>query len=579
MHKAIAFLICLLFSSGAWAACPGVSTDCGSIVAKDGSFGGKLTGKSITWLNAVDYGVKADGVTSDDVALKAAVDACAAKGATLILPPGQIMLSGATTINLQNCHLIGTGNLGPTLGVAGSFGTMFLITSTTVKPFNIGNSWAISGVNFFYPNQITGLTVYPPLLSPTTETTGTSGWYMDHVTLINPYDGIVAAGGAFEITDSYIYAMHHALRVANIGDSFRLNSIHFTPGPWFTMTNFTAPYTNVLSSNVMIFAQTGGNNAINFAAWNIGSFGFGNFLKMGPNVTVGISEFDVALDGIGTVIDASASNAIWAGFSSTPVRGVAGCSDTCFKLGNNSTLFIDGWTGGAAKSFIESTGSNIYLSNALITGVGSIADGGDYYVIHSTGNPGGEVISVQSSSMSGLPSSTKVHGIKTDVAASRLTVQNNGFIFFNDDMAFQTAGATNIITGNWSGGTQGAASFVLTGTNGIVYESNQWDKPPVPVVASGFGTSPTLAVGNDPKGFVINVGTGGTATSGTITMPFPAPHSYACTATQFTNSDLDVTVATPGSSTVISLLNYSRTTGVSKAWVANAGVSVNCIPY
>src|ERR1035437_9153833 len=175
------------------------------------------------------FGVKADGITSDDVAMAAAVDATAAAGAAILfLPVGSILLTGAATINLRKCHMVGAGvQVGDPIS-GGISGTTFLLTSTSVKPFNIGSEWAISGCNFFWPNQLYGVTFYPPLLSPTTEITSTANWYMDHCVIVNAYDGIVAAGGAFEITDSYIYACRDAFRIANIGDSFRINGVHFT---------------------------------------------------------------------------------------------------------------------------------------------------------------------------------------------------------------------------------------------------------------------------------------------------------------------------------------------------------------
>ena len=495
---------------------------------------------------AAAYGVKADATytlsgstpiitgTSDDVALKAAVDACAATGSKLILPPGMLLFTGAATINLRNCYLSGVGTMGGTLNTPGSYGTMFLITSTSVKPFTIGDHWGMSGVNFFWPNQITGLTVYPPLFSPSgAETDSSQQWVLDHSVIINAYDAVVTGGGAFFVTDSLIYTMRDAFRVGNIGDSFRLNAIHFTPGPWFTMTNFKAPYKNVSDTNVFIHAVAGGTQvpgATNFAATNIGSFGLGVGIKIDNGATVGISEASFVFDGVGTVVDAS-SGGVWAGFANAPLHGVAGCNDTCFKMGANSTLFLSGWVGGGQRSFIETTGSNVTLNNVDVTGVGGANDGTDYYVVNMMANTGGTTVSVKSSDLQGSPSNAHVHGIKTSVAAARLIIENTGFSYFQDDINAQPAAST-IISGDWSAATNGPESIVTasmaSGTTPVSYGANDFDKPPKAVITAGFGTGSTIT--GDFSG-VIFPGATGPVTTGSFRLPFNVANSGACSFT------------------------------------------------
>ena len=98
MHRSLilAALFSLL-SFASRAACPSAtSPTCGDPMQ---------TTTSGSVMYAAAYGVKADGVTSDDVAMKAATDACAAKGGMLILPPGKILLTGAAQITFQSCHI------------------------------------------------------------------------------------------------------------------------------------------------------------------------------------------------------------------------------------------------------------------------------------------------------------------------------------------------------------------------------------------------------------------------------------------------------------------------------------------
>ena len=417
---------------------------------------------------------------------------------------------------------------------------MFLITSRTVKPFTIGDYWSMSGIAFYWPNQTTGLDSYPPLFSPVgAETDGTSQWSIDHCVLINPYDGIVSGGGPFHVTDSWIYPMRDAFRVGHIGDSFRVTAVHFTPGPWFTMTNYTAPYANVKNTNTMFHAQYGGSadlaGAVNFAARSIGAFGMGTAVKIDNQVTVGISEFDFVLDGINTIIDAS-SGGSWAGHANRPISGIAGCSDTCFKLGANSRLFIDGFVGGASKNMITTSGSDVIVANAEITGVGGADSSNPYYFVHMTANTGGTTIHVRDSLIQGTPSATNVHAIKLDAASPSVMIQNNSFNYWNDDIDVPN-GPQVVITGNASQGTAGTQSVVtasLSGGSPITFAANHFDKPPVSTLVSGFGGGSVVG------GFTGIIFVGGTSnTGGSFKLPFQVNGAGAC---QFTPS-INVTVS------------------------------------
>ena len=75
----------------------------------------------------------ADGVTSDDVALARAAEACDRAGTRLVLPAGKILLTGAATIVLNHCAMVGVG--APAGDKTGDYGTTILLTSETVPPF------------------------------------------------------------------------------------------------------------------------------------------------------------------------------------------------------------------------------------------------------------------------------------------------------------------------------------------------------------------------------------------------------------------------------------------------------------
>lgn len=89
-----------------------------------------------------------------------------------------------------------------------------------------------------------------------------------------------------------------------------------------------------------------------------------------------------------------------------------------------------------------------------------------------------------------------------------------------------------------------------------------------PTLTAGFGTSPSVVSSNGSAAFTINVGTGGTANTGTVTLG-AASTGYAASCSDITNPASAVTVQTGGSSSTITLANYARTTGLLTAWAAS----------
>lgn len=99
-----------------------------------------------------------------------------------------------------------------------------------------------------------------------------------------------------------------------------------------------------------------------------------------------------------------------------------------------------------------------------------------------------------------------------------------------------------------------------------------------PTIASGFGVTPSIVASNGANVFTINVGTGGTAQNGVITMP-TAPNGWAAQVTDLTTNASFVTDVSATSATSITLQNYSRTTGLAIAWTASNILQVIAFPY
>ena len=160
------------------------------------------------------------------------------------------------------------------------------------------------------------------------------------------------------------------------------------------------------------------------------------------------------------------------------------------------------------------------------------------------------------------------------------TTWNTGGTYFGINAV--TGFAANFIDFHVNGG---GSVFSIQG-GGIVRAANyqfnnqaQLLNSTAPTIASGFGTSPSIPNSNGTAAFTVNVGTGGAASSGVITMP-AASHGWACfVAPNGTPQAAGVTYSAPTSASSITLTNYTLTTGATLAWTASFVLQVSCFGY
>lgn len=131
-----------------------------------------------------------------------------------------------------------------------------------------------------------------------------------------------------------------------------------------------------------------------------------------------------------------------------------------------------------------------------------------------------------------------------------------------------TVGATTPAAGSFT--TLGAATSYRV--NGVLLASAT-----APTV-TGFGSSPSVPNNNGTSAFTVNVGTGGTANTGSVTLPAAAT-GWVCTAQDVTTPASFVTAQTGGTTTTATFANYSRTTGLITAWTASDVLRVSCFAY
>ena len=135
-----------------------------------------------------------------------------------------------------------------------------------------------------------------------------------------------------------------------------------------------------------------------------------------------------------------------------------------------------------------------------------------------------------------------------------------------------TAQATaNTAVSAVTGGTVNAGTYSLNG--------NLLASKTAPTIASGFGTSPSIPFSNGTAAFYVDVGSGGTASLGSINMNVAAPHYWSCSVT-IDNDDLGTGKQTIFASVAGQFLYFEHvtiSTGAITPWVSNDIFFVNCV--
>ena len=100
-----------------------------------------------------------------------------------------------------------------------------------------------------------------------------------------------------------------------------------------------------------------------------------------------------------------------------------------------------------------------------------------------------------------------------------------------------------------------------------------------PTISSGFGTAPSVTAGK-AYAFRVNVGTGGTASSGVIALGTTATNGWNCTCTDVTTKSATVFLCkqTADTTTTATVTNYDAA-GAAAAWAASDILAVSCVGF
>jgi len=148
---------------------------------------------------------------------------------------------------------------------------------------------------------------------------------------------------------------------------------------------------------------------------------------------------------------------------------------------------------------------------------------------------------------------------------------NSASGFAGNYLTFHANGGGDVFKVNSSGNVY--ATSLVNNTSGHIL----WSAT-APVIGT-CGTSPSIVANNGTSAFTVNVGTGGTASTCTVTMP-TATTGWGCSVSpNGAPQAAAITYSAPTSTTLITLTNYTLTTGVALAWPTGTVLNVNCTGY
>lgn len=181
--------------------------------------------------DAPDAGQHADGVVTDSAGLQSAINAAA--GSTLLLPTANYVIDDH--INIPNNTTVGwlSGPYDSAVTPSGltASAPTFLVPNSSVSPVQFtGRNACLSGVMFYYPNQVAP-TSATPTSYPATITTpvGSAGNVIRNCTIANGYTGLQLYGGRHLVENCKLGCFSQPLIVDHSLDRIWLQNIHSGP--------------------------------------------------------------------------------------------------------------------------------------------------------------------------------------------------------------------------------------------------------------------------------------------------------------------------------------------------------------
>lgn len=317
-------------------------------------------------------------------------------------------------------------------------------------------------------------------------------------------------------------------------------------------------------------------------------FSAGGVLRWDYNTTRILSTIPIQLPNTGLkVFDTDSSHylSLVPGSNLTADRELTlttGDAARTVTISGNATISQDYSTAGSpnfTNLSLNGTGGIAFSAGGGLT----IAGGSDPIQIY----PGIDTSSLQLFGGANLANRLIIYGASHATQPNQAVVNETGL-----DADFRVEGDTdaNLLTTDASTDRVG----VGTATPGVKFDvsgvaratafhlTNLVGNTTAPTIGSGFGTSPSVAANNGTAAFTVNVGTGGTASSGVVTMP-AATTGWNCTVINRTgvaaNRADQHTVQTATTTTSVTVQNQTISTGAALAWTASDVLALACLAY
>lgn len=555
---------------------------------------------------------------------------------TTSLVPGMFALDTTTAVFPTNTYVIGiNGNAAaPVTGLTtGSIGA----SGQTVIPVSSGGTTCLPGSLLFdattavvpigslvSTNTATSITITNTLSGPTGASDAISCY--PNIQLNQPVTGAVLASDALVFSPMITLANATTGSVPS-GTTVSLSATTSNLTGNATVTGLVNMGVGGLQQSGIPFVRAYGNANNKFGE------GYGTVTLVGLGAGAHLAPDDYLTTAVGyhalfastqantesTAIGWNAQKAITTGgFNTTVGINTLGSCLTCvhdMAFGTDSmrnTLTAAGNIGIGVSTLINdgSAGSNIAIGDNAFPG--NINGGGQFNIAIGNGALGGTALTTatenilmgESAGSTSMTSASANVGIGHLVFSSLVSANNNVAIGFHASNNLQSGGSNTCIGSQACYGVTGSQNTVVgavpnaslanlttataaivigynatpvnaTQNSSITIGSTYYSNAGTPLIGSGFGTGATVPTHAGNKAFTVNVGTGGTASTGVITLSVE-PNGSACHATDNTNSASFIEDVVQNSATQVTITNYSRTTGTAIAWTASDILTVSC---
>ena len=146
-------------------------------------------------------------------------------------------------------------------------------------------------------------------------------------------------------------------------------------------------------------------------------------------------------------------------------------------------------------------------------------------------------------------------------------------------IAYVRSIAGTLATGSLSVTGEIDVSSNINTTSRYRLSSSTFISATAPTIASGFGTSPSVVASNGTVAFTINVGTGGTAQTGVITMPTAANGWVVHVENLSTRSSTVFQTKQTATTTTSVTIGSFDAAGAASAWVASDVLAITAMGY